>query len=390
MRVYEVDTINLFTDFESAGDHVRTREKWEEMNIPLSDKPPERSTATGRDAPGVSAFLDRIDNTQLSDEMREKGFSKWKYDGPWVAGMNDGEFRSYVETTVRRRKEAFREHLKNYITGQAFSEALSAARDEGVLEEELPKEETFVLSDKEFEQRLKTLREDTTLSSVLPLMIQKFFDLPPSYTETMSNPSVAATLIHSINGSSRDKGPPTTHRSAGLSYLRSSAFLHNHPILGPLESNEPVEARLLAGSQTAAKIQTAQKVGVGGVVAQLNVINNARRYQEKYNTMKYEVDGGPKVWVSPEGAFIDSDGRIRLSVKPAIEEDVRIKQGSLKSNAEMEAKSAPKIEGLDIRAADFDASPEVTREQGRRIVELLNQQQRAEGRVNAPRRGVDQ
>lgn len=391
MRVYEVDTINLFTDFESAGDHVRTLEKWREMNIPLATKPEERSTGSGRSPPAVSAFHGAIDNTQLTDEMREKGFSKWKYDGPWVAGMGDGKFRSYVERTVRYRKDEFRAHLKKYLFGQAFQDALRIARENGVLEEELPTKETFKLSDEEFVRRLKALREDTTLASVLPRLIVSFFDLPPSFAENLSRSSAAQMLEANGMGGPRDKGPPTTHMSAGLSYLRSSAFLHNHPILGPRDTREPVEARLLTGKQTTQKVQTNVKAGVGGVIAQLDLVNNAKRFNDQFTYIKYEEQDGPKVWVSPERAFIDSNGRIRLSVKTVIPEDVQIKLGSLKSKEEMEAKSAPKIEGLDIRAGEFDESPEATRANGERILEILNEQQRVEGgRVNAPRRGVGQ
>jgi len=35
LRVTQLDTIEHVTDFESAADHVRTRQKWEEMGVPM-------------------------------------------------------------------------------------------------------------------------------------------------------------------------------------------------------------------------------------------------------------------------------------------------------------------------------------------------------------------
>ncbi|KAB2578891.1 uncharacterized protein LTHEOB_4426 [Lasiodiplodia theobromae] len=387
MRVYEIDTINLFTDFESAGDHVRTLEKWQEMNIPLTLSPEARMTASGKQAIGASVFHERFDNTQLTPEARQKGHSKWKFKGPYMAGMTEGQFKAYLESQIRRNKDAFKEHLRKYFDERAFTDALAKARDAGVPQESLPREETFQFSEEDFEHVVKVLRENTTLSSEMSGLIRDFFDLPGVHADPLPADALQGTagellLEHMRNKAA--KGPPSTHPSAGLSYLRSSAFLNNHPILGPQASREPIEARLLVGRQTNQRASQ-PKAGVGGVVADVKLFQSGSKANDLYFSMRYEDEGGPKVWVSPERAYIDSSGRIKLSVNPAVPEDVRIKQGSLKSKEELEAKVAPKIEELDMRAASFDTDGGSGQEHSQRIVQML---ERMTG--TTPRKGVDQ
>ncbi|KAL1635746.1 hypothetical protein SLS58_010109 [Diplodia intermedia] len=389
MRVYEVDTINLFTDFESAGDHVRTLEKWQEMNIPLTLSPAIRTAASGKQSTGISAFHECFDNTQLTEEARNKGDSKWKFKGPYMAGMTEGQFKFYAETIPRWRKEKFRTLLREYLTEKAFAKASYDAQDGATLPSV---RETFELSDEEFESMVKALRDDTTLSSELSRLIRDFFDLPGVHADAPPTPpgGYAASLMERKESTTVTKGPPSTHPSAGLSYLRSAAFLHNHPTLGPQESREPIEARLLSARQTIQKLSSQARAGVGGVVADFKSSQSGSRLTDEYQSMRYEEQGGPKVWVSPERAYIDSTGRIKLTVIPAIPEDVRIKQGSLKSKEELEAKAAPKIEELDTRAAALDIDDGNVQEQSRQIFGVLKGMSRADGQVNAPRRGVDQ
>ncbi|OJD29785.1 uncharacterized protein BKCO1_7200012 [Diplodia corticola] len=392
MRVYEVDTINLFTDFESAGDHVRTLEKWQEMNIPLTLSPDTRMSASDKQETAISAFHERFDNTQLTEEARNNGHSKWKSKGPYLAGMSEGEFKSYLETVPRRRKEEFRKHLREYVAKKALGEAAYVAMERAsTTPMRRPSVQgTFKVSDGEFEKMVKVLREDTTLSSELSRLIRDFFDLPGVHADTIQPPEkFAADLLKRFGNNTTMKGPPTTHPSAGLSYLRSAAFLQNHPILGPLESREPIEARLLSGRQTAQKVSSQARAGVGGVVADLRVSQSGSIRTDEYQFIRFEEHGGHKVWVSPERAYIDSTGHIKLAVNSAIPEDVRIKQGSLKSKEELEAKPAPRIEELDTRAADLDTNDGSVQEQSRQILGILNGMSSAGGQVDAPRRGAD-
>ncbi len=77
LRISQVDTIEQVTDYDSAADHVRTREKWEEMGLPMmrglsvltSDSP------TGADPDG--AFEVRDDTTSYETDLGldERGLS---------------------------------------------------------------------------------------------------------------------------------------------------------------------------------------------------------------------------------------------------------------------------------------------------------------------------
>ncbi|KAJ4982499.1 hypothetical protein SVAN01_12006, partial [Stagonosporopsis vannaccii] len=63
LRITQLDTIEHVTDFDSAADHVRTRQKWEHMGVPLMKgmQNLQRRDVTG--APPTSAFEPRDDTT---------------------------------------------------------------------------------------------------------------------------------------------------------------------------------------------------------------------------------------------------------------------------------------------------------------------------------------
>ncbi|KAF2138064.1 uncharacterized protein K452DRAFT_291104 [Aplosporella prunicola CBS 121167] len=382
MRVHEVDTINLFTDFESAGDHVQTLQKWQEMNIPLSIKV-ERVNVSDTSGPEISVFEEKADNTELSSEQQKQGFSKWKYQGPWISGMNQGEFQSFLETGVRERKQEFRDYLRKHITQEAFAKASESARDTGSA---LPKVESFSISEAEFEDKLKQLREDTTLSSELTRLIRDFFDLPGVYGGPAKD--VHAEFVSVAEVSSTDSGPPATHPSAGLSYLRSSAFLHNHPVLGPRAERQPVEARVL-GAKSTIDNRSRARLGLGGVVTEFNHANSSRRGD--ISMMTFDDEGGPKMWMSPSRAHIDAQGRIKLSVKQANEEDVQIKKGSLtRSEAEARSKPMPDVQPFGLNETLDSGSgygPDASKN-NEELFRMLRNSAPAEAKVQAPRRGI--
>ncbi|KAF2091461.1 hypothetical protein K490DRAFT_4044, partial [Saccharata proteae CBS 121410] len=323
MRIKEIDTIEHFTEFESAGDHVKTLEKWNELGIPISVRD-KRRTISGQRAPHVSVFEDAADNTRLNKQDRENK-AKWKYDGPWIGGMNAGEFDYFLKHRVRSRKLEFRQFLRDLFSQRAYSKKIAELDKEGLREElnEL-KVEDCRLTDAEFEEQLKAVRKDTTLSSEISHAISEFFDLPgASESESSSN---TGRLIAGALGDT-DKGPPRTHPSAGLSYLRSDALMENHPVLGPRENPTPVEGRILM-SKTSADLRSYGRVGVAGIVAKLDMPMTASK-STSLKSSSFKDFGGPKVWVTVERASIDSHGRVELSIKPAVPEDVDIKQGRL-------------------------------------------------------------
>ena len=60
--------------------------------------------------PGVSAghtsvFEEDRDSTELDSEYARNHVNKrWKFKGPWITGMTDGEFDKWLEKSVRKRR----------------------------------------------------------------------------------------------------------------------------------------------------------------------------------------------------------------------------------------------------------------------------------------------
>jgi hypothetical protein len=65
LRITQLDTIEHVTDFESAADHVRTRQKWEEMAVPMVKG---MATFRSKDAP-PGAFEARDDTTSYDTDF---------------------------------------------------------------------------------------------------------------------------------------------------------------------------------------------------------------------------------------------------------------------------------------------------------------------------------
>ncbi|KAG9192560.1 hypothetical protein G6011_11294 [Alternaria panax] len=64
LRITQLDTIEHVTDFDSAADHVRTRQKWEEMGMPMM-----KGTSKITNEPPLGAFEVRDDTTSYDTDM---------------------------------------------------------------------------------------------------------------------------------------------------------------------------------------------------------------------------------------------------------------------------------------------------------------------------------
>lgn len=69
LRVTQLDTIEHVTDFDSAADHVRTRQKWEEMGIPMMKGMTQMRDHDLSVAPPAGAFEVRDDTTNYDTDM---------------------------------------------------------------------------------------------------------------------------------------------------------------------------------------------------------------------------------------------------------------------------------------------------------------------------------
>ncbi len=337
LRVTAVDTWEHITDFDSAEDHTHTLQKWQELGVAMIT---ERRTVS--DSSPISAYESSLDHTDPAREDDEQGSGvdgRWKYAGPWLAGMTDGDFALYLKDVVRRKKPAFRNFLREHIKQRILSNRRQQSRDQGLTAGTVSAEDSTSdkVSETEYNDYIKLLRGHRTLTSELSVLIRKFLDLPPLIRSSSSRTSRrtlgmdAASFSESVTAS--DAGPPSTHPAAGLSYLRTNSYLSNHPVLGPQAQHPPIQARVLQPLQSAiGQVQNA-RLGVAGVVTKdVRVIKGYQPHREGQQDVQYldiDTPGGAKVWVMVQRARINGAGRIEPIVIRADSEAVAIKKGNL-------------------------------------------------------------
>ena len=377
-----IDTPEHIADFESAGDHVITLRKYQELNLRLT-LPQDKSTQA-RYNRRTSAFKSETDHTTDSTArtLKEENVSnfwleaknserasrmpqhlrktleeiaeeeaaaaanagleapdttehqptpttpsmpsmpgrRWRYSGPFLAGLNGLEFEAFLKKITREKKAAFRAYVKDRLTAQRWEQRRAKALDRGDAEstqQPLPE-----VADEEVTEYLRELRAEP--GNFGPL-IAEFFDLAdgPKTPSEMTDPwSYGRDTISADQY--RDSGPPRTHPSAGLSYLKSEMFSHNDTMIGPREKRPPVAARLLK-TTPADHNQVIPSIGVAGFV----VPRPQRNGELTDPTYKWEVQkDGPKMVVSPVAAQMSQAGKVEIQVNNmsewVLEDDVPI------------------------------------------------------------------
>ena len=339
IRVSAIDTIDHITDFESAADHTLSLRKWQEMALPITVPQPKKPTLVSSDAyqPFRSVFEPTYDRIYGSAEGRTGRSSRWKFKGPWLAGQTEGEFQDYIKTTIRRKREEFRAFIKPWIERVETRENDARARNDG---EDLPP--PVRLSKSEFEEALVKLRHQPNR---LYEAIWEFLDLP-GFPPRLDGESFTSTtgfddMVSNYEPSNpTEQGPPATHPSAGLSYLRVSAHMPNHPILGSQATQRAFQARVLrAKNSSTSKNKGTAAIGVGGFVSTVTgattFMPSGHDRDTGWNNMDPDIPGGSKVWVFPEKVSIDSRGRVKFNVREAHANERAIWEG--KSDARWDA-----------------------------------------------------
>ncbi|KAK5721578.1 hypothetical protein LTR15_006167 [Elasticomyces elasticus] len=363
IRVRAQDNTEHITDFGSAADHTQTRAKWLEMGVPVWYKRAKSKPSDNQTPPPVSVF----DNVTSSGAA--KAGPRWKYDGPWLAGMQDGDFEQFVGELMSKRDpdgkrdvkgrskvDEFREFLKDRLVeedliparreAQESGDVLSPARINELRQELRP-------SDADLDRRFKDLRHKHAsqgLTSDLTAYITGFLDLPGVHAGEANSSGIQGiqtemmrTVLDGIADDSASAAPLSTHPAAGLSYLRTNAIMENHPVHGPQAQRSPVLARVLRPRASVQGSDFQAKLGVAGIVANdpstatfTPQNSSAARgagpmevggYNPDQMTQQLEVDleGGNKLWVQPQYAWIDESGRIRLEVNRGDKEAVAVK-----------------------------------------------------------------
>ena len=309
IKIKDIDSIDHITDFDSAADHVLNLRKWQEIGLPVTrdDAPPKVFHGRGETQPlkaHKSVFESEYDNTQRASDNPEQ--TRWKYRGPWIAGQTAGEFKEYTERKVRGRERQFRHFLL-----ERLREKMAAADRRAAIDGGLPiSEESPYISDLELERHIKELRQDQ--QGRLFEYIEEFLDLPRGPRGDGKWDSAKS-----------ERGPPITHPSAGLSYLRVPSHTLNHPALGPQVLEQPVRARILA-TREAVKAKATPTIGIAGVAVEDDRIKNSvgdDRIQNSVRggglsrgvpTFDQDVAGGAKIWIQPQRIMVDSQGKIKV------------------------------------------------------------------------------
>lgn len=321
IKVNQVDSIEAVTDFGPASAYGITLRKFQEMNIPITVP----SHKGGMNLPRKSVFEDDFDFTATpAGEPKDDMDMRWKFKGPWLAGLTDGELEKYLQKHVRHRRSEFRTFLKAKLATEMNETAAQKAKDSG--EEAAPQEvDASKITDVQLTNFLRKLRDDRPR---LYKLVSQFLDLapigPPTHNSDMWKKEYSTTpLTITVGNPYAKEGPPITHPSAGLSYLRTASYLENHPFYGPQMKHTPVEARVVAprfsnGARGA-------KLGVGGFVTNVpggeSTFNMSRVSadirQERtpgLERLDPSIKGGAKIWVEPLNATVNSRGQTVITV----------------------------------------------------------------------------
>ena len=295
-----IDSIDHITDFGSAADHALTVRKWQQLDMPISL--PEKQVRASGLLPASSVFDSQYDSTNIRRQNSARGprERRWKFQGPWLAGKTDGEFDEYLDKKVKKRKSDFRRYLVENLAQKRATSQRREAIERGEDLNELAAASLFI-SEEDMEAFIRQLRND---EQELHRLIEMFLDLPRA--EDSSSPYV-------------DRGPPTTHPSGGLSYLRTDAHIVNHPELGPLEFKTPVQGRIVEPQKTRGRKNLQGLIGVAGVVGNDGRKTGVFKDGEIPGMDEFDPDvpGGAKIWTSPKRASIDPRGRIEFTIDRA-------------------------------------------------------------------------
>lgn len=317
IRVHEVDSIETVTDFKAAADHGINLRKFQEMNLPVT-LPARKNQPMG--AIPKSVFEEDFDRTHLKAESEDN--MRWKFKGPWLAGLTDSGLQDYLRK-VRPRRGDFSIFLKKKLVLELNETAAQKALDRG---EKPPAPVAW--EDVTREQELNFMRELREDRPRLYNFVSLFLDLAPvvapgqvvaqSWDSNHPNGITVKSSPYEL------EGPPRTHPSGGLSYLRTAAFLENHPFYGPQAKKTPVKARVVQPKLAQGNYGGA-KLGVGGFVADApggaSAFNLARSNTWARQAAVQGIDrfdthtpGGAKVWVEAQSAHVNSNGQVVVKV----------------------------------------------------------------------------
>jgi len=321
LRVKAIDTIEQITDYSSATDHGITLRKFQELNMPLTARRPaggdHKDNTSTMNLPQKSVFEESFDVTDIHPDKRAEAMdSRWKFTGPWLAGMTQGEFSKWLAREVRPKRPAFRQFLRKKIASELHAAAAKEALDKGL--DQPPVMDPSSVTEDQLLDYLRKLRHD---NQALYDMVGLFLDLAPIAPPTVSQTGLPTSKVthlkfNEMKNPYAERGPPITHPSAGISYLRTSMYMENHPIYGPQKQQSPVVARIIRPRRQAQA--SPAKLGVAGFIVDTPLGDTASNTRGAapgvFDRIDPSIEGGSKVWAHPKMASVDSSGRLTLRV----------------------------------------------------------------------------
>ncbi|AEO60701.1 hypothetical protein MYCTH_2310217 [Thermothelomyces thermophilus ATCC 42464] len=383
LRVKAIDTIEQITDYSSATDHGITLRKFQELHMPLTARRPaggdHKDNTSTMGLPQKSVFEDSLDVTDIHPDKRAEAIdNRWKFTGPWLAGMTQGEFNKWLAKEVRPKRPAFREFLKKKIASELHATAAKEALDKG--QEQPPAIDPSSVTEDQLLDYLRKLRHD---NQALYDMVGQFLDLAPLTPPTVSQTGLPTSKVSQLKFTEMknpyaERGPPVTHPSAGISYLRSSMYMENHPIYGPQKHHSPVVARIVRPRRQAQAMPA--KLGVAGFIVDTPLGDTGSNYRSGssaiFDRLDPSIEGGAKLWVQPKIASVDSSGRVILRVDDASRESTLVAQellgnavclGAKPAEDEMNKRESASDIRQKYRAADTPPTMSSARDYGLRV-----------------------
>lgn len=242
---------------------------------------------------------------------------RWRYMGPWLAGLSNLSFEEFMRKVDHNTINAFREHLKKGIFKQRqrdHQRLVDAAQANQALPPALPPTD---VSEEEVNKRLQFLRHKP---NDFGPEIATFFDLPhgPNDGQANANPGEYMYPAEDTGAteSYQNYGVPRTHPSAGFSYLRSTRYAQMDPKRGPMKPNQPLAARVLKDQPN--NMQERHSVGVGGMVARVEYTDTRR------NMDWLLTKGGHRLAVSFKDAVVLTDGSLEIGVNTLSDATTRL------------------------------------------------------------------
>ena len=371
------DTIEQFTEYESAGDHTRTLAKLQELNLAIvSDrttvsKYAQKSVFDADETKENAGKLRNDDEKNRSMEgvashMNKVVHSPVGGQEVTLAAMSEDEFVRYLWEKIDKERDGFVDFLRREINQKYSMNQKQRARDIGADitqagEKTIPEEEFAAFLDILHKERGSAIR-------IFPAIL-RYFRISPivhksdidrvklengiesvgddgstsgislyeilRMNKDQTRGKLAAKIALFLPSADRERrnveeflslynGASATHNrhpSLGVSYNRSNAHIEMHPEIGPLSQHSPVVARVLQPRITYNKSNRFPIVGIAGVVTRgpnrTSLASNDKNTHwntGQGNVLDIDTPGGETMLVNVQAASVDKHGRLDLQL----------------------------------------------------------------------------